>query len=152
MRALPIIVDLFLLLTIFAVTLFYAAFGISAPNEDSSQLTMIEVSARLQNPAAGGSSDANSVVDIRAELVDEAGQRIIEAPIEVNHPTPGMRRFLVRKAPEGASFQVVITDVDPSAFEGGALSLRLERLYPGHAVENDTQPIGQARLVKVGLR
>lgn len=150
MRALPVIVDLFVLLTIFALVLFYAALGNSAPNEDSSRLTMIEVETTLWGGPAGR-RNASDVMTIRAELVDETGAHITESPIEVVHPDPGSRRFLVRNAPRGAQFRMVVERIQPAAFQSDGMFLRIERFYPGHAVVQSDARIGRLDVVSMGL-
>lgn len=151
MRALPIIVDLFVLLTIFALVLFYAALGNSAPNQTSSQLTLIEVSANLFG-GPGGSIPADGLIGLEAQLVNDTGVRIADAPIEVPHPDPGMRRFLIRTAPEESHFRLVITSISPVAFQSQSLALRAERLYPGRAVADSIEQVGRANIVSIPVQ
>lgn len=151
MRALPIIVDLFVLLTVFALVLFYAALGDTAPNEDSSQLTMMEVSAFLGGGAVGFRNGFD-LVSFRAEVVDGEGQQVGEPPVEVPHLDPSKRRFLIRTAPENAEFRLIATNVAPKAFENDYLEIRLERIYPSNTAVQSTKAVGLADILKLAVK
>lgn len=129
MRALPVIVDLFVLLTMVAFVLFFAALGNSAPNEPAQRLAFFEVEAIAENSTM--SVPADTVGSFRAELVDAQGRETSGSVMTKRDPDNNLLTFFVRDAPDEASLRVVVDRLLPEAFEYQRIRFRMKRRYPG---------------------
>lgn len=128
MRALPIIVDLFVLLSVLALTLFFAAIGRSAPNESSQRLMLVEVTANLSGPS--GNIGAHSLIDFFPEVVGQDGQRRSVEIVQVPSASLSKERYLIRNVEADAVFRASIENVEVEAFSYSNLEVEISRLFP----------------------
>ena len=149
MRALPIVVDLFVLLTIFALVLFYAALGASAPNEPARGLVIFEVSATLEG--TNGPVQAQPSLTLRADLVDAAGNTT-PGTVSETRADGGVLRFLVRDAPKDTRLRIAVAEILPDAFDHQNLSIQIVRVYPSREeTPVSRSPVGRARVSTLGV-
>lgn len=148
MRALPIIVDLFVLLTVFSLVLFYTAFGNSAPNESIRSPVVFEVVMHFSNPVTFGE---HPMAEVRLNLIGPDGAEVL-GDVLAHPPMEGTQRFLVREAPDDAVAQVVIERINEAAFFSGQMNMVLRRLYPEpEEIELPTMLPGSARVLQLAV-
>lgn len=140
MRAMPIILDLIVLLTIFAVTLFYTAIGNSAPNEDTTRVVMFEVSSSFDGE---GEVHEQGGLVFRAWLtldgtIDSSGEVIPLARI-----ADGTQRFLVRNPSKGAEINFAARAVNLRAFSTNRWSVTMRRAFPGGEIVVQSSAAGR---------
>jgi hypothetical protein len=151
MRALPSLVDLFVLLTIFALVLFYAALGNSAPNTRINQPILIEVVAHVTNSDESFVA-ATGVMSFRPAILDADGNNLPGGITEVPVEDDGMIRFLLDDVPEGAYFNLLIDSIAPEAFSFDLLSVTLTQRYPTYRkTEAVVRPLGGADVYKLEI-
>jgi hypothetical protein len=149
MRALPILVDLFVLLTIFGLTLFFVALGNSAPSAASvRQIAIVELIARLVD-SNGVEEEVEGLISFEAQLINADGTL---APTAI-YPTErrdGRQLYQVLNFVEGMQVQFVIRELDPKVFDWSSVSVELVRHYPGSmAIGPIVDPVGRASLFRI---
>lgn len=140
MRAMPIILDLIILLTVFALTLFYTALGNSAPSEDKARIVMFEVSSTLQN---GGATLGPSGLRFGAWLTVDGVPSTAGEVLPLSHTADGTQRFLVRNALDGAEINFVVRAVDLAAFDATGWTISIMRAFPGGETRIESSPVGR---------
>ena len=152
MRALPIIVDLFVLLTVFALVLFYAALGLSAPNEETRGGIVFELSASFNGSRGAFEEGVNGrpLVSFNFSILTASGEPS-PGSVRVLPSGPDTIRLHVVNGVPGGALHVWIAELEESAFAYDSFEAKLTRMYPSHSTVQQSGPVGRFRPFSIYL-